>query len=336
MARNAVLIIADQKQFPPAVFLASRLAALKGDRDIDIVLATNSAACLAVARGFSDAFQLLDISNLHADLSLPSAVHFTRATFFSVFAPRLLQDRYQRLLYIDVDAYPESDRIFDLFRLDMAGSTIAAVRDLNIPYIPNNTNAGEVVDTVGVRPADWLGAKYLNSGVLLIDLAAYRDSRFEKKALRIIRDSAVPLRYADQTIFNAILRGKWLELSPAFNIVSNVWTTFVRDFAPPVVVHFAGMVKPWHRAFSYRHPMPRELAEFLAGTPWSGYLAEINPPPSLAELSRAAAATMEAVRPEPWPSDSRAVIARMLGDTTFADVEQGLTTPNREVLAGLV
>jgi lipopolysaccharide biosynthesis glycosyltransferase len=332
MARNAALVIADEKQFPPSVFLASRLAALRAERDIDIFLATNAPESLAEARGFSNAFELIDLASLHADLRLPSAPHFTRATFFSVFAPRLFQDRYDRLLYIDVDAYPESDHFFDLFDIDMDGNTFAAVRDLNIPFIPNNNNAAELVSTLGVNAQTWLGAKYLNSGVLLIDLAGFRDSRFEKKALRLIRDGRVPLRYADQTIFNAVLAGEWLELSPAFNMVGAVWTTFVREFSPPVVVHFAGSVKPWHRAFPWDHPMPRELAAFLKDTPWSGYLAAINPPPTLADLQRAAAESMVPLRTDPWPREGREAIVRYLAETPFADVEQGMTSVNRAAL----
>lgn len=334
MARNAILIIADQKQFPPAVFLASRLASLKGTREIDIVLAATAPASVAEAKGFSDAVEVFDISNLHADLRMPGAAHFTRATYFSVFAPRVFQERYDRLLYIDVDAYPQSAHVFDLFDLDLGGNTLAAVRDFNIPFIPNTSNVAELVATLGIRPQEWLGARYLNSGILLIDLAAYRQSRLEKQALRLLRDATVPMRYADQTIFNTVLAGKWLELSPAFNMVANIWTTFVRDFSPPEIVHFAGPVKPWHRDFAYDHPIARELAEFLKGTPWSNFLAEVNPPPTLADLARKASATGAPARPEPWPSDARDVIARILAGTSFADVEQGMTSVNRAALPG--
>jgi lipopolysaccharide biosynthesis glycosyltransferase len=334
MARNVVLLIADHWQFPPAVFLATRLASMKAGRDVDIVLATNAPASLAAAREFRPAFDLLDVANLHAELRLPKVAHFTRATFLSVFVPRLLQERYERLLYLDVDTYPESNRIFDLFDLEMDGATLAAVRDYNIPYIPNPGNVAELVQTLGIGREQWLGSKYLNSGLLLFDLAAYGESRFEKKALRIVRDGVMPLNYADQTIFNAIVRGKWVELSPAFNMVSNVWTTFVRDVCPPVLVHFAGGTKPWHRGFTLDHPMVRELGEFLKRTPWSDFLAEVNPPPTLANLARAAAATGESPRAEPWPHEIRAAVVRTLAETAFADVDQSITTLNRAALPG--
>ena len=72
MARKAILIIADDKQFPPAVFLASRLAQLKGGRDVDIVLASDSAKALNAARAFGAPCELLEIGNLYDDLDLPA------------------------------------------------------------------------------------------------------------------------------------------------------------------------------------------------------------------------------------------------------------------------
>ena len=158
--------------------------------------------------------------------------------------------------------------MFALFDLDMGSHAVAAIRDLHIPFIPNRRNGGELLDTLRIRPDERLGAKYLNSGVLLIDLQAYRQERIEKKALQLIREKRIQLRQPDQTIFNAVLRTRWLELSPSFNMVTRARASFIRDFAPPVIVHFTGRVKPWHRRFIDHHPVRAELEAFLKETPW--------------------------------------------------------------------
>ena len=143
-------IIADELQFPPAVFLAARLASLKADRDVDIILASNSPRELDRAGQFAGPFQLLDISGLQSDLDLPPTSYFTRATYLSLFVPALLLKKYDRLLYLDVDTYPESARVFDLLDLDLGGHLLAAIRDLNIPFYGSDFNRDELTTTLRI------------------------------------------------------------------------------------------------------------------------------------------------------------------------------------------
>ena len=318
-----MLVIADELQFAPAVFLCTRLASLRGARGTDIILATESPGEIAKAVEFGGPFQVLDISGIHRDLDLPPTSYFTRATYLSLFVPALLQKRYDRLLYIDVDTYPESGKVFDLFDLDMGGFMLAAIRDQNIPFYGSEFNGDELTATLRIPRDKCLGAKYLNSGVLLIDLRAYQRDRFERQAIAFIRDRKVPIRLPDQTVFNALLRGKWLELSPSFNMVTNAWASFVRQFSPPAIVHFTGPVKPWHRAFADDHPVRHELPEFLKDTPWATFMTDINPPPPLVggyELPPAPTAHLPY-----WRGPFLAALVRWLRETKFADAEQGIT-----------
>jgi lipopolysaccharide biosynthesis glycosyltransferase len=330
MSRNAVLVIADELQFPPAVFLASRLAELKGDRDVDLVLATNSPAEFAKATAFGGPFALMDISGIQNDLDLPPTSYFTRATYLSLFVPAMLTKKYDRLLYLDVDTYPESDRVFDLFDLDLGGHLLAAIRDLNIPFYGSDFNRDELMDTLRIPVEKCLGAKYMNSGVLLIDLRVYKRDKFETQAVRLVRDRQVPLRLPDQTVFNALLRTRWLEVSPSFNMVTTAWNSFVRRFAPPVVVHFTGPVKPWHRAFVDEHPVRQELPSFLKDTPWASFMVDINRPPQLVGVDELPPAPT-ARRPA-WRGPNLEALIRHLRTTRFADVDQGITQVDRSAL----
>jgi lipopolysaccharide biosynthesis glycosyltransferase len=326
MSRNALLVIADENQFAPAVFLADRLARLKGDRKVDIVLATNSPRELAKAREFGGPFELMDISGLQADLDLPPTSYFTRATYLSLFAPALLADRYDRLLYLDVDTYPESERVFALFDLDLdlGQNWVAAIRDQNIPFYGSDFNRDELMATLRIPVEKCLGAKYMNSGVWLMDLRSYRKEKFDKQVERLIRGKKIPLRLPDQAVFNALLRTRWLELSPSFNMFTVSWASFIRAFSPPAIVHFTGPVKPWHRAFANDHPVRHEIPAFLKGTPWSSFMADVNPPPQLVgAISLPPAPT--ALKPY-WRGANLDAVIRYLRTTPFADVAQGLTT----------
>ena len=328
--KNAVLLIADERQFPPAVFLASRLAVLCRDRNVDIVLASNSTTHLEQAKAVGGAFLLLDLNDLHRDLDLPPVGYLTRATYYSLFAPALLERQYDRLLYLDVDTYPESSKLFALFDLRMGAHSVAAVRDLHVPFIPNLGNGAELTGALRITQDERIGAKYLNSGVLLIELEAYRQQRIAKKALQLIREKRLQFRFADQTIFNAILRTQWLELSPSFNLVTRARASFIRDFAPPVIVHFTGSVKPWHRRFVEDHPVRAELEAFLKETPWPRFIRDVNPPPNLVAGGQLPPAP-EAQAPL-WEAEFLDGLVRYLRETPFADAEQGITTLNYAAL----
>jgi lipopolysaccharide biosynthesis glycosyltransferase len=329
MKRNAVLLIADENQFAPAVFLAHRLAALRGDRTVDIVLATNSPGELARAKQYVGPFEVIDVSRLHADLALPPVRYFTRATYLSLFVPALLVGHYDRLLYLDIDTYVESDNVFRFFDLDLAGNAVAAIRDLTVPFFANAFNSEELYETLRLPQEDWPGAKYLNSGVLLFDLRAYRRDKIESEALRVIREGKVRLRLPDQTVFNAVLRTRWLELSPSFNMIAAARASPIREFSPPVILHFSGEVKPWHATFPEDHPVKQQIPAFLKDTPWSSFIADVNRPRQL--VGQPAPATPAPDRPF-WHGHELRLLIRYLVETKFADVEQGITRLNYAAL----
>ncbi len=318
VARKTVLLVADERQFPPAAFLAARLSALNPDpAEIEIALASNAPVDLGKARAMGLPCRLIDASHLLADEKLPHMGYLTRATYYALFAPTVVGGRSERILYLDIDIYPASAKLFRLFDLDMQRFAVGAVRDLQVPFRPNASNAAELVETLKVPPGNLLGAKYLNSGVLLIDVAAYRRERIEKQALRLYRDGK-PKRYIDQTTLNMILKGNWLEISPAFNMVMRQYLEQPRRAFTPEIMHFTGPLKPWHSVCTEASAVHAEMREFLAKSPWPAYLQQVN-----TALYKDGAFE----RPAEPPSSGAPLEAliRHLATTRFADVEQGLT-----------
>ena len=329
--RKAIVLVADQKQFPPAVFLASRLASMNTRPDVDVILATESNQALSEARVFGGDFDLLDIQGVYDHLDLPTRQHFTRATYYDLFIPKLLERKYNRIIYLDVDTYPESPKLFTLFDLDMGEYPVAAVRDLNVPFFMNSIHDVELAATLKLPKEKFLGAKYLNGGVLLVDLAAFKQERIEKKVLRLLSEKSIAPLYADQTILNAVLRARWLELSPSFNMTRGTSTSFVGEFAPPAIIHFTGPKKPWHRPFADDHPIRRELAAFLRDTPWSGFILQNNPLMLGPDDQLRPAEPRGRYAPD-WQGTSLEAVVQFLRHTSFADVEQGLTVLNYAAL----
>jgi lipopolysaccharide biosynthesis glycosyltransferase len=325
--RDAVLLVADERQFPPAMFLAGKLAALKGRRDVDVIVASNSKSALATAADFDAAVTLLDLSAVDGERRLPVRDYFTRATYLRLFVPHLIAATHRRILYLDNDCYPADSRLFALFDLAMDDHSVAAVRDLSIPFVINPANAAELRATLGITGGDFtpfFGAKYLNSGVLLMSIEAYRRSRMEKKMAQLLERTNP--RYLDQTLLNAVLKTQWLELSPRFNMVAPALSTFIAGFVQPAIIHFTGPSKPWHSDFQERHPVRGELEAFLRNSPWTTYLRDVNPITLGGNAGRRVAAHR-------WLKPAVVPLLRYLGETTFADVEQGFTQTNPAALA---
>jgi lipopolysaccharide biosynthesis glycosyltransferase len=327
--RDAIVMIADDRQFPPAMFLAARLRQLRGARDLDIVVASSAKQALASAAGFDPAIALVDLTAVEPERDLPVYDYLTRATYLRLFVPRLLEGRYRRILYLDNDCYPEGDALFGLFDLDMGEYTVAGVRDLHVPFIPNEANAAELAVTLGVTGrgmAAFFGARYLNNGVLLIDIDGFHRARIEKKTMQYLQAHPRPLNL-EQTLLNGTLRGRWLELSPRFNFVAPALATFIAAFVRPSIIHFTGAVKPWHAGFRILHPVRAEMTAFLKGSPWSTFLQQVNP------VVLGGAPLQQTTGEPPWRAPAIPNLVRYLGETPFADVAQGLTTPDPAALA---
>jgi lipopolysaccharide biosynthesis glycosyltransferase len=314
--RNAIVLTSDAKIFPAAAFVADRLAALNTRADTDVFVFTESERDMADAAAFGARFEVrrIDAALVRA---FPESGHVTRAAYYWFFAPGLLGEQYRRILYLDVDTYPESDKLLALFDLDMQEHAFAAVRGLRHT---KGTRETRLVLRKG-------GGKYLNSGVLLIDRARYIETGLFEQLIDVARGRTVPLGLWDQSALNYVLDGDWLELSPSFNMVVAMWNSPVRKAFEPVIVHFAGPVKPWHGArFQVDHPVRRELERFVLASPWKGFLASHY---GLDDVLRALD-SRPASDPRGWQLISSGL--DHLRNGVFADVEQGLTVRHAELL----
>jgi lipopolysaccharide biosynthesis glycosyltransferase len=162
-------------------------------------------------------------------------------------APLLLADvlpcAVERVIFIDADVLALAD-VGALWRHDMRGMPIAAVRD---PAIP--------------RCSSWRGVKdwsargiprqkaYFNAGVMLIDLHAWRERRISERAIEYMREAGPRGDFFHQEALNAAASDEWHELPERWNVPSTAGRSFDRTGADaisdPGLVHFSGRMKPW-------------------------------------------------------------------------------------------
>ena len=180
------------------------------------------------------------------------------AAYLRLLLPDLVAGDYDRLLYLDADILCLGGGLERLLAADMGGRWLAAVRD-NTQWrtpgrrLPEQRAAG--------RPA----RPYLNSGVLMVDLAAWAREGIEARALDLHRAQAHLLTRHDQSILNLLADGGWAEMSPVWNWQYTWSSRYFADLAEPRLLHFIGPRKPWADAgadLPARHR--RAYADFLA------------------------------------------------------------------------
>jgi lipopolysaccharide biosynthesis glycosyltransferase len=201
-----------------------------------------------------------------ADASLAgfSASRFNIACWYRVLLPELLPS-ISRVLYLDADMVVRQD-LAPLWETDLRGKLFGAVINPLYPFMPDRSRE------LGLPgPPD-----YLNSGLLLMDLAAMRRA----DTVAGIRDYArqhPENPWPEQDALSVTCRGAWLPLHPRWNAQSSLFDLPATQLPlppaqveearrNPAVVHFIGPHKPWH--YLCRHPLRHLYAAHRRQTPW--------------------------------------------------------------------
>jgi lipopolysaccharide biosynthesis glycosyltransferase len=263
-AQTAIAVAADSRVLHPALLaLLSAQRHCADSRVSYIFLGVNLsraeedfAASALAGRGLEPGLMRLDPGELSG---LPARdAHLPPTAYARLFLPELARATgAARTVYLDSDTLSVS-ALDDLLRVQLAPHQVCAA-------VPDQGTVTWSHPPTGLAPYLEPGADepYFNSGVLLIDNAAWKDQGVCSRVLSAARRGPtarfVP-SWADQGWLNLYLRGKWLELPSRFNrqvagfsvpfgrrIVSVTrWSARVIPRAPDTaVLHFVGPVKPW-------------------------------------------------------------------------------------------
>jgi lipopolysaccharide biosynthesis glycosyltransferase len=134
-----------------------------------------------------------------------------------------------RILYCDADIIC-MDKIDALFELDMENKILAAVPDM------------EPIASKRTAKLGLLNHTYFNSGVLLIDIAAWEKNRVLDKIIKALQENKKRFNYPDQDALNFVLQGQVLYLARKYNYIN---TPGLQNAAEIVFLHFAAQPKPW-------------------------------------------------------------------------------------------
>ena len=238
--RRTVLLACDEAYFPFAALLSTQIAEAHPKRAFDITI--------MITKDFTIDQAIADLVTRHGiriilfdtpktTTPLPVSKHVTIACYQPIFAPRFLQNDYDRILYLDSDILYQRADLSRLFDIDLKGRPVGAVRDQM-----QHREAGARVQEKRINEVRH-GA-YLNTGVLLIETQTYLEQNIDALALEAAKSDAG--LFHDQSLLNIALRNNWAELAPHWNWPSHHRYLSMQHLIDPCFVHFIGHRKPWN------------------------------------------------------------------------------------------
>ncbi len=177
-------------------------------------------------------FDLGQVDKLRSTLLVKSKSPYAR-----FFIPEYLAD-VSRCIYLDTDLIVCSD-LNGLQSLNLQGKSSACVIDGGIDTPQQQLRLRDKLKLVNPQ-------KYFNSGVIVMDLDAWRERHIQSKALTIAQDNYDLLDQMDQDALNIVLADDWLILDPKWNTSKGKADTNFSDG----IIHFLGKVKPWHADYA--------------------------------------------------------------------------------------
>ena len=296
--RDPILVLAADDGFamPLAVTVRSALDHLAPDRKLRLYVmdggirdATKERLLRSWPAGrYSVEWLKVDNSVL---AELPFSGHINLVSYYRILIARVLPADIERVIYLDADLIVRTD-LARLWDRELAGHWCLAAPDCSAPYLdssqvlPNYQICGPLLASAQPVPNfRELGlngnAAYFNAGVLLIDLAAWRNADLSRHSLECLERHRQHVTWWDQYALNVVLAGRWGPLDVRWNQGSHVFTYPTWEQSPferttyeqlrndPYIVHFTTRLKPWMPLCS--HPFRREFFEYLDRTAWAGW-----------------------------------------------------------------
>lgn len=192
---------------------------------------------------------------------------FTMSIFYRLFISDLFP-QYDKGIYLDADTIVNDD-IANLYDIDLEDNYFGACADLSIRFMPIMQRY--LTECQDINPPE----KYINSGVLLLDMKAFREKKFTERFYYLINKYNVPTIEPDQSYLNEICEDKIKHLDPSWDAMPNENMDPIKE---PHLIHYNLFFKPWHFAdvqyaeyfwssaknTMYYQQLKNELANFTA------------------------------------------------------------------------
>lgn len=170
------------------------------------------------------------IENIQAHFK--NVYHFSLASYYRLFIASLFP-QYDKILYLDCDLVVLGD-ISQLYHTEIGENILGAVADQFVSDTPQFRAYAQ--SAIGVDPQ-----RYINTGVLLINLQTFRSNRIEEKFIELITKYDFDLLDPDQAYLNYLCQGQIFLLPNGWNKAP----TLAPCQGQKRIVHYNLYKKPW-------------------------------------------------------------------------------------------
>lgn len=196
---------------------------------------------------------------------LPTNRLWSSAIYYRFIMAEILAQTTSTMLYLDADVVCQGD-IRALLDVDFANNVVAAVPERDAAWWAHQAE---------VLECNALAQGYFNSGVMLINLDAWRSEAVYEHILRLAADpqQQAKLTFYDQDLLNLALVDKKMFLNSVYNTQYSLNYELNeakrKSFTSTCIfMHFIGPTKPWHLWAQYPSAQAFQLAK--AHSPWKG------------------------------------------------------------------
>jgi lipopolysaccharide biosynthesis glycosyltransferase len=187
---------------------------------------------------------------------------YPKGIYYRLLIPSLIDEK--KLLYLDSDIIVNGS-VKELYDTDLGDYYVGAIED---PGFDRHDKLRMDKDS-----------HYFNSGMMLINLAKWKETGLQKKVIDFIEHNPDAIWFPDQCGLNSVINGQWKKVPLKFNQQSSIFSDGFDEkfdcFAPeelreartnPIIIHYTSGSKPWH--FRNRHPYKSFYWKYLKMTPY--------------------------------------------------------------------
>lgn len=164
-----------------------------------------------------------------------------RASYYRLLAIDFMPKNTKRVLYLDPDIVVINP-VSELYNINLNGALMAAAG--------HTTGVVELFNRTRLHIKK--GSRYINSGVILMDIDAMRREYSLNDVFMYIENNSKRLIQGDQDVFNGLYNGKIKILDEKlYNLDEKTYRIYRRELTldtvrlDSVIIHYNGKYKPW-------------------------------------------------------------------------------------------